>query len=209
MTPVACKITAEQPGSQAFMRVQAQFTRTWVKGTCPNVSFVFSITNDGLQKRWLRYQQKLPVKTVEPYYHGTKLVCDIANQGTICTNQECGVCGISKTGLDLRCIRKNINFQRFGHGFYLAPDSSKCHDYTQTQGSNFRVILQCDVLPGNKHNLTQGDQKLQGPPPGCHSVYGKVGRDLNYEEIVVYNADCVMPRYIILYQKDGVHKIAK
>ena len=32
------------------------------------------------------------------------------------------------------------------------------------------------------------------------------GGSLNYAEIVIYNPDAVVPRYIIVYQKDGAHK---
>ncbi len=69
-------------------------------------------------------------------------------------------------------------------------------------------MLLCEVLPGTKHHLTRGDQKLTAPPPGHDSVYGKSGGDLNYDEIVVYNPDCVMPRYVCVYQKGGTNKIA-
>ena len=48
---------------------------------------------------------------------------------------------------------------------------------------------------------------LKGPPQGYDCVFGKVGSSLNYAEIVVYNPDAVLPRYIIVYQKDGVNKI--
>ena len=37
------------------------------------------------------------------------------------------------------------------------------------------------------------------PPSGCDSVYGHVGEDLNYPELVVYKPEAVMPRYIIIY----------
>ena len=49
-------------------------------------------------------------------------------------------------------IQTNITFQRFGHGFYLAPNSSKCHDYTQ--GANgCRAMLLCDVCPGRQYQF--------------------------------------------------------
>ena len=104
------------------------------------------------------------------------------------------------------CIRKNINFQRFGHGFYFAPNSSKCHDYTQGTYT-YRVMLQVDILPGKKHNITNSEV-LTCPPDGYHSVYRTPGQELN-PELVVYNPDSVMPRYIIVYVREGVHRIAK
>ena len=37
------------------------------------------------------------------------------------------------------------------------------------------------------------------PPPGYHSVEGKVGKELNYEEVVVYQARQAIPSYLIVY----------
>ena len=196
--------------AQEFSAVSAKFTTMWVKGTCPKVSFIFVITNTNLEQRWGKYKRTLKDQRVEEHYHGTMLTCNITGDKNMCSDQSCGVCGISRMGLDQRCIQKNINFQRFGHGFYLAPNSSKCHDYTQG-ANNYRAMLLCDVVPGNKFIIKNNDQKLTGPPPGFDSVYGKSGTDsvLNYDEIVVYNPDCAMPRFVIVYQKDRTHKIAK
>ena len=190
--------------------VSAKFQKDWVKGTCLGVTIVFIITNTPLEKRYDAYRQKLSNQTREEHYHGTKLKCNITRDKRACSDSDCGVCGISSMGLDRRCIQKNINFQRFGHGFYLAPNSSKCHDYTQG-AHNFRAMLLCEVAPGNKYSLKQNDPKLKGPPKGYDSVYGTAGSAsvLNYDEIVVYNPDCILPRYIIVYQKDGIQKIAQ
>ena len=197
-------------GSQEFTAVSGKFQRAWAKGSCPPVSFVFIINNRQLQQRWSAYQQKLSIQTVEEHYHGTVLLCNITTSNSMCNDKDCGICGISRTGFDRRCIRKNINYQRFGHGFYVAPNSSKCHDYTQG-AHGYRAMLLCDVCPGRKYPMTRNDEKLQGPPPGYDSVHGQggVGSVLNYDEVVIYNPDCVLPRYVIVYQLNGTHKIAK
>ena len=167
---------------------------------------MFVVSNSALEARWRAYKQNLQDQRVEEYYHGTKLICDLSNMP--CANTKCGICGISNMGLDRRCIRNNINFQRFGHGFYLAPNSSKCHDYTQG-AHGYRAMLLCAVCPGRKYILQVDNVDLKGPPPGYDCVFGKEGSRLNYAEIIVYNPDAVAPRYIIVYQKDGVHKIAQ
>lgn len=196
---------------QEFATVQSSFLQKWAKGQSPlNVDFIFVVTNYSLQQRWQTYRQSLTIQTVEEHYHGTTLTCDITNTGQLCTDSNCGVCGISSTGFNPGCIGKSVRFQRFGHGFYLAPNSSKCHDYTQ--GANgYRAMLLCDVCPGNKYIRTKNGQSLRGPPQGYHSVYGQAGLGcvLNYEEIVLYGpqADAILPKYIIVYQKDGIHKL--
>jgi len=139
---------------------------------------------------------------VEKYFHGTTLACNITSTKTPCNKGHCGICGISCAGLDPNCIRSSrSDFQRFGSGFYLAPNSSKCHDYTQ-DAHGYRGMLLCDVYPGKKFPLQKNSPKLTQPPPGYDSVYGQVGSDLNYPEIVLYDSDAVLPRYIIIYQKD-------
>ena len=195
--------------AQELSTIAGKFKQSWAsaKGACPPVSFVYIISNSQLTQRWTTYRNGLQKKDVEEYYHGTKLTCNITATSTLCNDQHCGACGISNTGLDRRCIQKNIKFQRFGHGFYLAPNSSKCHDYTQGC-SSYRAMLLFDVCPGNKSNLKKDDAKLKAPPQGFDSVYGRKGVRLNYEEIVVYNADAALPKCIIVYQKDGVGKIA-
>ena len=59
--------------------------------------------------------------------------------------------------------------------------------------------------------MTWNDETLQGPPAGYDSVHGQGGPHsvLNYDEVVIYNPDCVLPRYVIVYQLNGTHKIAK
>ena len=194
-----------------FQEVSLKFRQAWVKGHCPKVGLVFIITNTRLKKRYDAYRRTLSKQSREEHYHGTKLKCNIKRDQHTCSDSDCGICGISSMGLDRRCIQKNISFQRFGHGFYLAPNSSKCHDYTQG-AHNFRAMLLCEVAPGNKYFLQKNDTGLEGPPEGFDSVYGKSAAGsasvLNYDEIVIYNPDSVLPRYIIMYQKDGTHKIA-
>ena len=201
-------------GPSELSQIQSHFKSQWCskKGTCPTITCAFVVTNSQLETRWNAYKQKLPggVQGIEKHYHGTKLKCDIVKTGSPCNDKECGICGISKFGMFRESIRKNINFQRFGHGFYFSPNSSKCHDYTQGVQTH-RAMLLVDILPGKKHTIYNNDVKLTKPPDGCHSVYGqpKVGGALNYAELVVYNPDCVMPRYILVYVLNGVHKIAQ
>ena len=142
---------------------------------------------------------------MEWHYHGTSLACNITSEKKLCNLQSCGICGISSEGLKREFIRKNIVFQRFGNGFYLAPNSSKCHDYTQG-AHGYRAMLLCNVLPGRKYTLETNSQSLTGPPLGYDSVFGQASTRsvLNFDELVIYKPEAVMPRYIIIYRKDGI-----
>ena len=193
---------------EEFSRIAGKFTSAWQKGVPPAIHRIFAVSNESQERKWSAYRQRLRNQTIEEHFHGTKLSCNISASGAPCSDGNCGICGISCSGLDPKCIRKNIDFQRFGQGFYLAPHSSKCHDYTEGAHS-YRAMLLCDVCPGNKYRLETNSQHRMGPPLGYDSVYGQVGSKLNYPEIVVYKPDAVIPRFIILYQKDGVaHPLA-
>lgn len=65
-----------------------------------------------------------------------------------------------------------------------------------------------DVLAGNKYGIKKQDPNIKSPPQGYDSVYGQTGGCLNYEELVIYNPDAALPKFIIVYQKDGEGKIA-
>ena len=175
------------------------------------MDYIFEVICKNVEKRWSSYsatlaQQGSPTN-VEQHYHGTIIKCNLAVTRNLCTDSGCGICGISQKGFRKKRIGKNISFKRFGHGFYLAPNSSKCHDYTQGSHTH-RAMLLCDVLPGNKHVVTTDQTHLTAPPRGYDSVYGQTGSRLNYPEIVLYDEEAILPRYIIAYQKDGIHKIA-
>ena len=65
----------------------------------------------------------------------------------------------------------------------------------------------CDIIIGKSYKVKKSDPSLKGPPRGYHSIWGKPGEDLNYDEIVVPFSDAILPRYIIIYKKDGVKKL--
>ena len=110
-------------------------------------------------------------------------------------------CGIVENGFEMRKIKGP--WQRFGPGFYLASKSSKAGDYSRGQG-NFRAIFLCDVAPGKKYELKTINPGLSAPPPDYHSVCGKskflgaIG-DLNCDEIVLFSADAICPRYLFIF----------
>lgn len=197
--------------SKVFAKISAQFKVRWAaqKGDCPRVEYVFSITNTSLKKRWDDYREGLQIKSVEEQYHGTILSCDIIHTKLLCADPTCGICGISRFGFDPGRIRTNIRFQRLGHCFYLACNSSKCHDYTQSTGGyhDYRAMLLCEVCPGKKFICTKNNTRLKNPPPGFDSVYGMPGGDLNYEEIGLFKSDAILPKYIIMYRKDGTCRL--
>lgn len=210
-----------QPDQNTYKEVAEHFKKEWVKTTptCPTPPAplaIYAIQNKRLTESFHEYSDRIKHSDQQPtnsdhFFHGTKLTCNLLVIDDCCDDTDCGICGISKNGFDRRRIGTNIpRFQRFGRGIYLAPNSSKCHDYTQGDPLHgVRAQLLCLVACGAKFELLHDNTKLSSPPDQFHSVYGKSGGSLNYDEIVVFDADAVMPQFVIVYQLNGVDKIAK
>ena len=176
------------------------------KGTCPSIIAIVKIVNSIVSLRFEDYPLKL--HGIEQHYHGTTLCCDLANSANLCNDPNCGACGIARRGFD---PLKISGLQRFGKGFYFAPNSSKAYDYATgnrfggnriaTRNTRYSAILLCDVAPGRKYTTKFNNPNLDGPPTGYNSVHGEFGIHLNYDEIVVYNSHAICPQYIIFCQK--------
>ena len=202
------------PEASEFISLKEMFRKNWSKdkGPCPRIKAILRIINPALCERYQKYCSELSwwYRGTKQYYHGTQLSCDITEYLELCSSDSCGVCGISRSGFDPNRISRN-HWQRFGGGFYLAPNSSKSHDYPLHRRNSslpartgMRGLLLCDVAPGRRYSLRHNEPKLQGPPKGYDSVHGKskfLGffGDLNYDEIAIFNPHAVFPHYIILY----------
>ena len=191
------------------------FKDKWVKGSPPEPEAIFAVSNPTLFQTFQFYARQLREKdadsTTGQFFHGTSLLCELAVNNSLCDNDDCGVCGIAKRGFDPALRGTNIpRFKRFGLGFYLAPNSSKCHDYTQgMEEYGFRAQLLCLVACGTKFETKSDHTTLTTPPRDCDSVYGQSGGTLNYDEVVVYDCKAIYPEFVIVYKHNGVHKIAQ
>ena len=201
-------MTIREANRWEFKDAKDRFIRRWKKGSCGRIREVLLIDNPKLKQRFEAYLSRLSEPTVYRYYHGTKLECSIHRTVSFCNNKDCVICGISQHGFLMKYKSSNIPyFQQFGDGFYLAPNSSKCHDYTQGYG-HYRAMLLFDVAEGKRFILKRDNIRLTAPPSGYDSVYGRRGASLNYDEIVVYDPDAALPTHILIYEKNGIHKIA-
>ena len=183
----------------------------------PQPTAIYAIQNPALVKAFHKYGDQLRKDgsfvsaNSDLFFHGTNITCSLQSSDEYCSDANCGICGIAQNGFDSSKIGANIpRFKRFGHGIYLAPNSSKCHDYTQgVEEYGMRAQLLCLVACGAQYELLHDNTTLQQPPSQYHSVYGKSGGSLNYDEIVVYDVRAVLPQYVVVYEHNGVHKIAK
>lgn len=199
-----------------YKRAYELFKSTWVKNPPPpEPEAIYAICNKKLSESFKRYVQKQRKKdsdcTTSYNFHGTVVLCNLLETDCICADVKCGVCGISRVGFDKKLIGTNIpRFMRFGRGFYLAPNSSKCHDYTRgIESVGVRAQLLCSVASGTKFETQQDHVSLSRPPRNCDSVHGVRGGTLNYDEVVVFESDAILPEFVVVYCKDNVHQIAK
>jgi len=203
--------------SQEYTTLCEKFRRDWArrKGPCPSIVSIAKIINPVVSQRFESYHNTLRIQGIEQHYHGTRLCCDLANSAELCDGPNCGICGIARKGFDPQKISRS-SFQRFGEGFYFAPNSSKAYDYATgnrfgaavgiLRNTCYSSVLLCDIAPGRKYTLQFRDPLLSKPPPGYDSFYGEnravTGRgELNYDELVVFDHQAIHPRYIIFCQK--------
>lgn len=204
-------------GSEDYSLISRTFKESWCpkKGFCPEITSVFAIVNTHVEQTFTQYTDELRKRRapthMEQYFHGTSLACDVMHTEVPCKMEICGVCGIIRRGFDEQLIASNIpTWMRFGMGIYLASNSSKCHEYTRG-AHGLRAMLWCDVAPGNKWVVAPPDDfefsHMTQPPRGYDCVYGHRGC-LNYDEIIFYNSRAITPRYVVIYEKDGIEQIA-
>ena len=143
------------PYNAESREVVRTFEHTWAptKGLCPAVSAVFSVCNPALEECFQEHIKMLHIKRspshTEQYFQGTKLTCNIMKDEAVCMDRNCGICGITREGFNENYIASNIPTRmRFGYGMYLAPNSSKCHEYIVTLCNyiSFYMIIFRDTL---------------------------------------------------------------
>jgi len=155
-------------------------------------------------------------------FHGTGASCDFGiapnvngSRVTPCQHADCAICNVCCTGFQSAKVRM-LKKGRFGTGLYFSETSSKSNDYAERteriiEGECFRAMLVCDVAAGKpygtkkglpfwKHEkveavLAKGYDSFRGMP-GNHAVPGEV---LNYDELVVYDQEQVVPAFLVVY----------
>lgn len=175
------------------------------------VDSVWRVRTDHLKKDYEQYRelilQKLKsVKNINEVntYHGTTLSCNLGVKGNtnVCNRHDCNLCNIIKSGFKTKKAKVN-DFMGFGKGVYSTPISSKAHGYNSGSelglGKGRRAVLACKVLLGRPFFTETYIPNLGQPPEGFDSVWAKPGKDLKFEEIVVYNPKAMMLNYIIVY----------
>mmetsp|Transcript_14240 Transcript_14240/g.19845 ORF Transcript_14240/g.19845 Transcript_14240/m.19845 type:complete len:409 (-) Transcript_14240:21-1247(-) len=214
-------ITFLQQTDPKYQEIEKQFISKWLHPKpVPTVRSIAIINSDSaVTNKYENYKQAIIQKRPEyatgghkhggpgnehRRFHGTnsmRCTLGLNNNSTLCSDNACATCSIIRVGFQLRFKAK---WGRFGEGIYLTSTSSKSDDYnngTSTGlGSGTKAMFVCRVVVGKGKKLTQSDSTLNAAPTGYDSVLGETGGELNYDEVVVYDEDAVVPSYLIIYQ---------
>ena len=69
-------------------------------------------------------------------------------------------------------------------------------------GKHRRRMLLCKVASGTEFRTKNDHKDFTGPPAGYDSVHGEAGHTagrLNYDEVVVYEEEAILPYAIVVY----------
>ena len=168
---------------------------------------ILKVRPNGAGDVFMRYVDSLrkTARTMEHYFHGCRITCDLLKNKSLCDRADCTICLISKQSFDITKVGTNVPFTRFGKGLYFAPESSKCHDYTQgVKECGYRAMFLVKCAPGFKQLSFVDDKTRTAPDEGYNSLYGHAGKGLNYDELCLYDDRACVPDSVIIYVKDGV-----
>ena len=193
------------PSSLMHLQVKQQLESTWIKIEQYKLDmdapiFVQEIDNPTLQARYDHYKATLNEEGESLVFHGCapEYVMTIPGEGFLKKYWT------SSAG----------SWQRFQPGFYFALHSSKSHDYPLHEmqslelGQHRRQMLLCKVASGKQYRTNKNMDRpppqpgyTSVPPPGFDSVHGEASENgpMNYDELVVYEEEAVLPWAIVEY----------
>lgn len=192
-----------------YLRVEQLFKSSWPteqwpigKSQAPEVVGIMEIKcKNSLVRKHEAYKATLGgTPNIIQGWHGARMTCNLGEFGKshCCKDIYCNACLIMKNGVKTKFgLIKDLSDQRFGPGIYFSTISGKSNDYTHNSG----CIMLFDVACGN---MLEVDNGWWGPRPKLamqyDSVFGKVGKELNYDEFVVYNDAAALPRYFVRFE---------
>lgn len=193
--------------------IKQQFMMSWKHGVKPSVQCIFQIRNPpAIYERYVRHLGK--VGNEKRRFHGSSKSpdCTFGFKGNAppCTDKQCAVCNICSTSFSMLYsgrgpLATGFSGLRFGPGLYFSATSSKSNDYAVNssrtiQNRMCRCMFLCKVALGKTFETDTNQSHLTEPPNGFDSVSGVVGKDLNFDEEVVYTDHAAIPSYLIVYR---------
>ena len=198
-------------GSQEYREIEEHFQKKWKK--YPNIALVLAIINPSLNEQFTNYKEihgdkkdiKSPIKkdtrstvrkdsknSVKKFFFGTKLGCDLQTYQVPCKHDKlsgCDVCHLALNGFEDLCI----DGMRLDKNPEIAHSKAKPHEDSFTYG-----LLLCDVVCGSNMKKVKSAVNIQRDGFDAVGISKGVVKN-STDEIVLYNAKALCPRYILLY----------
>jgi len=185
--------TGQQVDKNKFAEIAKQFNDKWKDSSSrPTIKSIWNVEDQKLMMKHNDYCRQIGNVKVKGYgknpgnqqrrFHATKLECDF--NGTPCTNNNCFVCSIIKTGFQSSKAGLSAG-SRFGKGIYCSSTSSKAYMYGRK--AMFVVNVACGICDIS--------DSASGLSDGTHSRIVNNSDD----ECVVFDDAAMVPRYLILF----------
>ena len=186
-------------GSQEYREIKEYFQKKWKK--CPNIDLVLAIVNPSLNEQFTNYKEihgnkKDKKNSIKKFFFGTKLGCDLQTYQVPCKRDklsDCDVCRLALNGFEDLCI----DGLRLDKNPEIAHSKAKPHDDSFTYG-----LLLCDVACGSNMKKTESAVSIQRDGFDVVGISKGVVKK-STDEIVLYNAKALCPRYILLYVQNS------
>ncbi len=198
-------------GSQEYRNVEELFHKKWSgngkKPKVPRLKLILAVLNPALQEgfdtyKWMHIdKEKRDQKMVKRLFYGTKLGCDVHTYQVPCKNADsvdsCGVCNLALHGFSQLSML----------GVMLDKNPARSHEKAQIHEDSLTYgLLLCDVTCANIKKLssrsrTASESEIRSEGYDAVTIKSRRGSFLknSTNEVVVYKADAVCPRYILLY----------
>lgn len=196
--------------SPEYKTVEDFFQKSWTskeRKTPPSLSLVLAVLNPSLEHNFKQYKElyikteKEEAKMVKKVFYGTNLGCDLHTYQVPCkrvASTECNVCELALHGFGRLCVS----------GVTLDRNPAKSHDKAKMHADSLTYgLLMCEVACTKSKKLVRSvsDSASTVAPEGFDAVKVNIKSGplafpkKSTDEVIVYKADAVCPRYILLY----------
>lgn len=205
-----------------YGKVRKDLIDNWrMTGPKPTLERIFQVEMPPQFNTHKAYRRRISAKrgrdnlNVVSHYHGTSSLCNVGVNASSrpCLDPGCNVCNIMANGFKCEFAETSLvggqRFAlRFGVGLYSSSTSGKANDYSKGAelphaGKRFRGMFVVDVVAGMSYKTDAA--RLRSPDVESilrndyDSVMGIPGDNLNFDELVVYDNDAMIPTFYISY----------
>ena len=185
------------------MDIETLFQKRWSskEEKCPSLTLILAIVSPFQDRQFRNYIEASEKKdnkakdASKVFFFGTSLGCDLQTYQSPCRNLSnfmvCGVCNLASEGFS-HLVSPMIP---------LDSNPASAHHKAERHSDSYTyALLMCDIACTNTRKMKRKLCDIEGRPDGVDTVGVRNGSILrNMDEMRVYNADAVCPRYVLIY----------